>query len=235
MPWQPPKTDRKKTVALVAALHVALGAGLVLGLAGDPIRRVSDAISTFDVQALPPPPPPPPVTPDESAAKREAGAPDLEARPAPVRLPVPPPLPTANESAPETGRASDAGAGQVAGPGRGANGGGDGTGGGGNGGTGSGSGGGLGSNARLIAGNLSRGDYRRIRGFGAPRGQAVLALEVGADGRVSRCLPFATSGNGALDGELCRLLSRTLWEPARDRAGRAVPVALRYVATWDRD
>ncbi|WP_284274611.1 energy transducer TonB, partial [Sphingomonas astaxanthinifaciens] len=119
--------------------------------------------------------------------------------------------------------------------GRGANGSGDGTGGGGNGGSGSGPGGGLGSNARLVSGNLSRGDYRRIRGYGAPRGQAVLALEVGADGRVSRCQPYSTSGTPALDGELCRLLSRTRWEPARDTAGRPVAVALRYVATWDRD
>ncbi|WP_051676701.1 energy transducer TonB [Sphingomonas astaxanthinifaciens] len=241
MPWQPQRTDRKKTIALVAGLHLALGAGLVLGLAGDPIRRVSEAITTFDV-APPPPPPPPPAAADDSAAKREAGAPDLEAKPAPVvlppppvRLPVPPPLPTARESAPDTASASNAGAGQVAGPGRGANGSGDGTGGGGNGGSGSGPGGGLGSNARLVSGNLSRGDYRRIRGYGAPRGQAVLALEVGADGRVSRCQPYSTSGTPALDGELCRLLSRTRWEPARDTAGRPVAVALRYVATWDRD
>ena len=72
-------------------------------------------------------------------------------------------------------------------------------------------------------------------GFGAPRGQAVLAIEVGADGRLTRCLPFASSGNAELDQELCRLLGRTRWEPARDRAGRPIPVALRYVATWNRD
>jgi protein TonB len=63
----------------------------------------------------------------------------------------------------------------------------------------------------------------------------VLAIDVGADGRITRCLPFSSSGNPALDAELCRLLGRTRWEPARNRAGAPVPVALRYVATWDRN
>lgn len=240
MPWQPQERDRKKALALVVLLHAGLGAALFFGLAGEPIRRAADALQTFDVSLPLPPPPPEPVAEEESAPERDAGAVDLEQRPAPVvqpapavRLPVTPPLPTADESAPLTGAAPSAGAGTEVGPGRGAGGDGDGTGGGGNGGSGSSDG--LRSEARLLSGNLSRGDYRRIRGYGAPRGQAVLAIEVGADGRLTRCLPFASSGNPALDGELCRLLSRTTWEPARDRAGRAVPVALRYVATWDRN
>lgn len=243
MPWQPQGQgrDRTKALALVVVLHVALGAALITGLAGEPLRRSVEALTTFDVPLpKPPPPPEPPPTKEAAAAEREAGATDLEARPAPVvqptpevRLPVPPTLPTADETAPVTGTAPSAGAGREAGPGRGAGGSGDGTGGGGPGG--SGAGGGLGSGARLISGNLSRGDYRRIRGFGAPRGSAVLAIDVSADGRMTRCLTFTSSGNPALDGELCRLLGRTRWEPARDRSGNAVPVALRYVATWDRN
>jgi protein TonB len=241
MPWQPPRHDRKKAAALVVALHIALGAALISGLAARPIRHVTEALTTFDVTV--PPPPPPMIEPPkkaEAAAKREVGAPDLEAKPAPVvlpppviPLPQPSPLPTADESAPVTGAAASAGAGQVAGPGRGANGTGSGTGGGGNGGTGAGSG--LGSEARLISGNLTRSDYRRIRSFGALRGQATLAIEVSVAGQLSRCMPLSSSGDPALDQELCRLLGRTRWLPARDRNGQAVPVALRYVATWDRD
>ena len=87
----------------------------------------------------------------------------------------------------------------------------------------------------MLWGNLSRGDYRRIRGFGAPRGSAVLAIDVNAEGRLTRCLSFASSGNPALDAELCRMLARTRWEPARDLDGNPVPVALRYVATWARN
>lgn len=244
MPWHPPRQDKAKSLALVAAIHAALAVALVSGLQGDAVRRVSDSPGIFDV--LPPPPSPPPREPPpdkrEDAAEKEAGAPDLQAKPAPVVLPPPPvrltvptPLPTADDSAPDTGSAPSAGAGEVAGVGRGAGGSGDGLGGGGSGGRGSGSGGGLGSEARLLSGNLTGRDYHRIRDFGSLRGRAVLAIEVSAEGRLTRCLPLTGSGNGALDAELCTLLGRTRWQPARDRGGRAVPVALRYVATWDRD
>lgn len=243
MPWRPPRNDRAKSIALVAGLHLLLGAALLTGLAADPLRKASESLATFDV--LPPPPPPEPEAPprpDAPAAEKEAGAPDLDARPAPVVLPPPPvplpttnPLPTADDSAPDTAAAPSAGAAAQPGPGRGAGGSGDGLGGGGSGGSGSGSGSGLGAEARLLSGNLTRGDYRRIRAFGSPRGQAVLGIEVGASGRLTRCQAVSSSGNPALDAELCRLLERTRWAPARDRAGRPVPVTLRYVATWDRN
>jgi protein TonB len=235
-------TDRKKALALVALLHLALGAALLHGLAGEPLRRSVDALTTFDVPPPEPPPPPDPQREEQQAAEvREEGATDLAARPCPggpatppdVRCRSPPPCRTADEAAPlpaprqapEPARRRVTGAAQAAAALARAAAAAAGTG----------DGGGLGSEARLMSGNLSRGDYRRIRGFGAPRGSAVLAIEVGADGRLTRCLPFTSSGNPALDGELCRLLARTRWEPARDRSGNPVPVALRYVATWDRD
>jgi protein TonB len=246
MPWQPPRSDRTKSLVLVAGLHLLLGAALVSGLAGDRLDKTVE--NAFQPIFIPPPvtpepePPPPPPSQSEPAAREEAGAVDVAAKPAPVVLPPPPrplpsanPLPTADEAAADTGSAPSAGAGLTRGDGRGAGGEGNGAGGGGSGGTGAGGGSGLGSDARLVSGNLTRRDYRRIRAFGSPRGQAVLAIDVSADGRLTRCLPLGGSGNPALDAELCRLLERTRWEPARDRAGRPVPVALRYVATWDRD
>lgn len=239
MPWQPQQRDRKKAIGLVVVLHLGLGAALLHGLAGEPLRRAQEALTTFDV---PPPllePGPPPPEDQAPAEAREEGATDVAAQPAPtvqpppeVRLPTSPTLRTADEAAPVTGTAPSAGAGRVAGQGAGSGPGGDGIGGGGSGGAGA---GGIGSEARLLSGNLSRGDYRRIRGFGAPRGSAVLAIEVSATGELTRCLPFTSSGNPALDLELCRLLGRTRWEPARDRSGSPIPVALRYVATWNRD
>lgn len=247
MPWTPPRTDKAKSIALVAAFHLGLGFVLVSGLAGGRIAKPDDeAISLIDIPPpiTPKPEPPPPPPPEESpaAAKDEAGAVDLAAAPAPVvvpppKLPLPTrnPLPTADDTAPVTGSAPSAGAGTTAGEGRGAGGAGTGTGGGGTGGTGTGSGGGLGQEARLVSGNLTRRDYRRIRGFGSTQGRAVLAIEVGPSGRVTRCMPLSSSGDATLDAELCRLLGRTGWEPARDRAGRPVAVSLRYVATWDRD
>lgn len=239
MPWQPQGRDRKKALGLVLVLHLGLGAALLNGLAGEPLRRAQVALTTFDVPPPQPPEPDPPPKQQAAAEAREKGASDLAARPAPmvqpppeVRLPVPPTLATADETAPVTAIAPSAGAGRTAGSGAGSGDSGEGSGGGGDGGSGTGS---IASNARLLSGNLSRGDYRRIRGFGAPRGQAVLAIEVSAAGQLTRCLPFASSGNLALDSELCRLLARTRWEPARDSGGNPVPVALRYVATWSRD
>ncbi len=242
MPWQPPKEDRTKVVALVAGLHLALGAALIAGLGGEVARKASESLATFDV--TPPPPPaiePEPPAPAEQAAKEEAGAPDLAARPAPVvvpppavRLPVPPKLPTADETANVTGRDASAGASAAPGFGRGAGGAGDGTGGGGQGSAGA-SGGGPAEDARLLSGNLTSRDYRRIRSFGSTRGQATLAIEVSAGGQLTRCLPLNGSGNPALDAELCALLGRTRWAPARDRTGAPVAVALRYVARWERD
>jgi outer membrane biosynthesis protein TonB len=215
-------------------LHLALGAALLHGLAGEPLRRTGEALATFDVR-LPQLAPPPPR--EASAERRQAGATDLSAQsstvvPVPkVKLPVTPRLATSTTSATDRGDDAGAGAGLVPGAGTGAGTGGDGSGGGGTG------GGGLGepaSEARLVSGNLSRGDYRRIRDFGAPRGEAVLGIEVGTNGRLTRCFPVASSGDPGLDFELCRLLSRTRWEPARNRFGDPVAVALRYVATWDR-
>lgn len=239
MPWQPRHQDRGKAILLVAGLHLAIGTALIFGLAGEPVRQAASSLATFDVAPPPPPVPEQPKPLRDDAARDAAGQPDLAAKPAPVilpppavRLPITPPLPTADDSAPQTGTAPSAGAAAVDGNGRGAGGSGTGAGGGGMGGS---RGGGLGSDARLMSGNLTRRDYRQIRSFGAPRGQATLAIEVDASGRLSRCMPLSSSGNPALDATLCGLLSRTRWEPARDQQGRAVPVSLRYVATWDRD
>jgi protein TonB len=242
MPWQPTRKDKGKTLALVGGLHLLLGAALVWGLAADPLIRsdqgappLERALATLSLE----PDPPPPVE-SAPAAEEKAGTPDLRARPAPIVVPPPRvlrvrnPVRAADEAAPESGSAPSAGAADTPGSGRGAGGTGDGAGGGGSGGEGAGSGNGLGSEARLLSGNLTRRDYGRIRSFGSPRGRAVLGIEIGTEGRVTGCQPLSGSGNAELDAELCRLLSRTRWEPARDLSGRPVVVALRYVASWDR-
>ena len=242
MPYVRSKADRGKAAALVVAFHAALGLALVTGLAGETVRRASDSLPTFDVLSEPPEEKPPVATDSAAAPEDEAAAPNLRAAPAPivasppcVPLPSPSPLPVSEQNAPAQGSDPQPGAAAEAGPGTGAGGSGEGFGGGGTGGTGSGSGAGLGSEARLLSGNLTRRDYRRIRSFGSPRGQAVLGITVGRDGRLTGCMPIASSGNPDLDRELCTLLGRTRWAPALDRAGEPVSVALRYVATWDRD
>lgn len=230
-------------MALVVALHAALGTALVLGLAGEEVRKVADSLATFNVREVPPPPEiAPPPEPSADAAPDEAGAPDLRATPAPVvapepvrRLPVPSPVRTSDERGPRDGADPSAGAAAVSGPGRGAGGSGSGFGGGGSGGSGSGDGGGLGSGPQLLGGNRARLSSSFLRSVGIPRGQASLLLTIAPTGRVAECRVTAGSGSAALDAELCRImLAGSRWEPARDRLGRPVTVQVPYTSTWNR-
>ena len=239
MPYVRSKADRGKALVLVVAVHAALALAVLSGPGRPALEQAVEQFRTFDVRQEAPPPPPPPDPATAAAAPDEAAAPGLRAEPSPVvvppspvRLPVPSPVATSEQAAPTEGSNRTAGASDQPGSGTGANGSVSGFGGGGSGGTGA---GGLGAEARLLSGNLSRRDYRRIRSFGAPRGQAVLAITVGPEGRLTSCASFTGSGNPELDNELCALLARTRWSPALDRRGEPVSVALRYVATWDRD
>jgi protein TonB len=231
----PTRAERAKAIAAVAIVHLALGA---LALTGSISRRQAEempATQVFDV-ALPPVPPPPPPPPAPRAAEREAGREGKAATASPVVAPTPKielpaatPLPAAPVAG--SGSAPSAGAG-AAGSGPGAGGVGSGPGGGGGGGAGS----GIGADAPVLAGGLSRRDYRRLRGFAAPSGSAVLGLLVGPDGRVAQCTVRQSSGVGALDATLCALLQpRMRWSPARDRAGRPLTVGIIYTAVWSRD
>lgn len=245
MPYVRDRSDRGKAAVLVAALHAALGAALLWGLAGGSAKRAVEALKSFDVRdpplAVKEEPPPQPA---REAGQDQPAPADLKARPAPVvapapaiPLPLPSPVPTADEAAPVTGSAPSAGAAAVPGPGTGAGGAGSGFGGGGAGGAGTGgSGGSLGVEARLLRGMQSRLDSRLLDTLAGNRGELPMALTVGASGRVTRCVPLGTTGNPALDGELCRRMAeRSRWSPARDRAGRPVPVSVRYTATWSRN
>lgn len=238
MPYVRSKADRSKAVVMVVLVHAALALAVLAGPGQPMTQRIAERLRTFDVTPDVPQrnDPPPSRTP---AAPQDAGAPALEAKPSPIVTPPPPvPVPSPNnmavaeKAAPSEGTDRSAGAADQPGVGQGAGGTGRGFGGGGSGGEGA---GGLGADARLLSGNLTRRDYRHIRGFGSPAGRAVLAIEVGPDGRLTACAPLVGSGSQALDEELCRLLSRTRWSPALDRSGRPVSVTLRYVATWDRD
>jgi len=242
MPYAPNRTDRAKAITLVVALHAALGAALVLGLAGGSVTRVTDALKSFDVLEPPPPPrsEPPPTDRSESAAKEEAAAPDLRANPAPVvapkpprPLPVPSPVRTSDERAPVEGADRSAGAAAVAGPGSGAGGSGSGFGGGGSGGTGTGAGG-LGREARYVPGTArARLPRSVLMTAPSPSGRLPLRLSITPRGRVGSCAPLATSGSVLLDAELCRSVTRhSRWVPALDRSGRPVTVELVFNATW---
>ena len=233
-------------MVLVAVLHAALGAGLVLGLAGDPVRKVAETlrssalIEPLTIEQLEPLPPPPQAR--APAPRDEAAPPNLRTRPAPIvappalrPLPVRSPVQTSERRGPIEGADRTAGAAAVAGPGTGAGGPGDGFGGGGLGGEGAGGGGGMGSAPRLLGGNSARVPRYLLQRFAVNRGEALLALTIGTNGRVTACAPIRGSGSAELDFELCQLmLSRSRWVPALDGSGRPVSAQLQYTATWNR-
>jgi protein TonB len=227
----PSRGDRAKAIAAVVAVHAGLAALVLSGSRVVPGRSNQPATQLIDI-AIPPPPPPPPPPKPAPKADREEGAAGKKAEPAPIVAPPSPvpaksPLPAAPVAG--SGNAPSAGA-AAAGTGTGAGGSGSGRGGGGSG------GGGIGEDARLISGGLTRRDYRRLRALGASTGQAVLAILVGPDGRVAQCSTRQSSGNGALDAELCAIMQpRMVWAPARDRGGRPLTVGIYYTATWSRD
>lgn len=242
MPYARHRPDQGKAAALVVVLHLALGAALISGLGVDTVRRAAESLKSYDVRPPEPELPVPPPTVEQAAARQQAAPPNLRSKPLPQiaptpLLPLPAPAPAAEVSAPQAGRDLTAGAAEVAGPGTGAGGSGDGYGGGGSGGSGAGGGAGgeVGAPARLLRGMRSRLDESFLRGFPAHRGEAILSLTIGTDGRVVGCQVAQGTGSDALDAELCsRMASRSRWEPARDQAGRPMPVTLRYTAVWSR-
>jgi protein TonB len=223
------RSDRARAISFVIAVHAALGALLLSGTRHLPAIDEPVRTTLIDVELTPPPPPPPP---DAGRAPDKEGAAGRKAEPTPVIAPKPKiviPARTPVIAAPVAGTGAAANAGAAsAGSGPGAGGSGSGRGGGG-------SGGGIGSAARLVSGGLTRWDYRRLRPFNAPSGQARLAIMVGTDGRVTSCRVNDSSGDAVLDSTLCAILEpRMRWVPARDPGGTPISVQIYYIATWER-
>jgi len=220
--------DRAKAAAATVAIHLALGAAFLAGLALQPEHKFDDGLKTFDVKE-PPPPPPRPVT--EPTSKPTDGQPapaGKRADPSPIVAP-PATLPTPQliAAAPVAGTGSSSSAGAAAS--------GTGTG---EGGSGRGRGGGgitIGSEARLLSGNRSRLPRELLRPFIANGGYAHLLLTVGESGHVTACLVMQGTGSAAVDDALCQVMIRqSRWTAARDTTGRPIPVQVRYTATWSK-
>lgn len=223
----PDSRDRARSAAATLAIHVALGAAFLTGLALQPERRLDDSLKTFNVA---PPPPPPPIEPQSGSAPRDdAASAGRKADPSPIvappaRLPTPQPV----SAAPVAGSGASSSAGAAAsGSGTGAGGTGSGRGGGGS--------GGIGTEARLLSGNRARLPRQLLRAFTADRGYAHLLLTIGETGRVTGCSVIHGTGNGAVDQALCQVMTgQSRWSPALDNAGRPISVQLRYTSTWSK-
>lgn len=220
--------DRARSVAATAAIHLALGAALLTGLALKVDRKADDGLKTFDV--APPPPTPPVVSEQPNPAPSEQPAPaGKKADPSsivapPARLPSPQPV----AAAPVPGMGSSPSAGAAAsGTGTGA------------GGTGSGWGGGgartIGTEARLLSGNRARLPRQLLRAIAADRGFAHLLLTIGETGRVTGCSVIQGTGYTTIDQALCQvMIGQSRWSPALDSMGRPISVQLRYTSTWSK-
>jgi protein TonB len=224
-------------VAILAAL-LASGRVQVAGISEAP------AIETFDVVEAKPPPPPPQLPPTTRPRQQEgqASAPNLKSEATPVVAPepvvsLPPVSPVVATDTPALGSAPTRGAAPMLGPGTGAGGVGTGTGAGGSGnGPGGGGVGGIATGPRQIAGSISRRDYpRELEGSVVAQQVVRLQYTVGADGLVHDCRILQSSGAPLLDQRTCQLYEqRYRYEPARDAAGRPVPITVRAVRSWFR-
>ena len=230
---RPSPRDRAAALALVVAIHVALGFALV-NLSGN-VREAlpQDVVEMFDVIV---PLPPPPVVeklpePEQAKPKEDEGAAsakNIKSRATPVVAPKPPILlpilqPMPATTTPNTGSDTTQGASNAPGTGTGAGGQGTGTG---SGGSGSGSGGGGsggGTRPTVVQGTtLTMRDYSAAARRNWPRGGRVfVAVRVQLDGRATECKVNRSIGDPAIDAETCRLVeTRVRFRPAVDGNGR---------------
>jgi len=229
--------DRVRSAVAAALLQGLLAYGLIVGLAGGPIRSgMREQLTVFGVLPPPPPPPevrPPPrrIVPPPRPAERQAGggsAPNIRSTPTEIQAPpplLPRPTPVVATPAPAQGTDPTAGLAPVRGPGNGAGGFGNGTGGGIGNGAGPGEGGGAGGGTppRRLSGRLRDSDYPRGLGEAGIEGTVSVEYRVELDGRVTDCVITRSSGSRLLDETTCDLIERRFrYRPARDRAGRPV-------------
>lgn len=224
----------------MALLHIAAVLGLIRAFAPDfaasVTREVGEALTVTVVTPPPSPTPTPPPTPPPTAAEpEEAGAaaeagkrakPREAAAPRPkVVLATPRAPPVASTGSDNASGAREAGRG---------------TGGGGNGsGTGSGAGGlGQGGGAATkpvkIAGDInSARDYPRATREQRLGDHVVIALTVGADGRVKGCRVARASRDADADRITCRLATdRFRFRPATNARGEPVEAIYGWRQRW---
>jgi len=232
--------ERIGAAALTAALVVALGYALLLGLAfrgAGPV--VQQGLATFDLASDPPPPErvvPPPKKVNRPSGK--ASPPNLRSKATEVTAPVPivqvtlpPPIVVA--PLPNVGAQATSGASDRAGPGTGAGGIGDGNGAGGDG---DGDGSGWEKVPRLITGRIKGSDIPDAvldTGF---HGVVGVRYRVETDGHVTGCTIARSSGNALMDQATCRAIEKRFrYVPWRDAAGRPVRSTVLRDQQWDID
>jgi TonB family protein len=87
--------------------------------------------------------------------------------------------------------------------------------------------------AMLVSGSISDSDYPAAAVRASEQGTAAATFTIDANGRVSQCLVTVSSGSQALDTQTCTLIrERFVFQPARDRRGRAIAEERTQRVTW---
>lgn len=238
--YGPSLRERIGAALLTAAIVVALGYALVMGLAfrGAP-AAVQEALATFTV--MPDPPPPERVVPPPRKINRPSGKaspPNLRSKATEVTAPVPiiqvaPPPPIVVAPLPDIGVQATSGASDRPGPGTGAGGIGNGNGAGGDG---DGDGSGWERVPRLITGRIKGSDIPDTILHTGFRGVVSVRYRVETNGRVTGCAIARSSGSALMDQATCRAIEKRFrYDPWRDASGRPVASTVLRDQQWDID
>jgi len=232
----PSLRDRTATLTAVVLVHAALAYALLTLSSAARLTERDELTQLIDISAEPPPPPIVEMEP-EQPKKREgaASARNIESQATPLVAPRPvielPTLqPIVATPTPAQGLQAIQGASDVVGPGTGAGGSGTGTGSGGSGAGDGGGGSGIATRARLISPSLRTGDYPsglrdRLWGGAAP----LVSFTVEANGQVSNCRIYRSSGDAVIDMVTCSLVTaRFVYRPAYNQRGQPVASQMAY-------
>ncbi|MBX9813828.1 MAG: energy transducer TonB [Sphingomonas sp.] len=212
---------RMVAVVVVIILMAVLGYAFITGLAYQYVKKVQEQLNTFDVAPPPPPPPPPPDEPPPPPDTPQPTSPPVVSPPVIVQTPAPPsPIVTTATpppAAPVTVTAAPPAPVVVATP-----------------------------PAPPKPNLATRASIRGAAGDWFPedyypasakregiQGRVVVALTIGANGRVTQCSVTTSSGNGELDNTTCRLAkSNGRFNPAKDSAGNAIESSYTLPVRW---
>jgi protein TonB len=206
---------------IVALIHIAIGYGLISGLAYEAVEKIAERVTAVDIEEPPPPEeePPPPPEPQKDVAPPPPVAPPVRVNvnpnpppvrttqiippPAPPVLRIPPPAPVVAPPPPPPPPPPPA-------P----------------------------SQARPAQPNMNslqriRRDYPNRAQREGREGTVTMRITVGANGRVSACTVTGSSGHSDLDSAACRGMQRyARFEPALNDAGNPISATTNFAFTY---